>query len=193
METAIKIVEIFAFLSGLVYIVLELKQKDFMWYIGIATGIACAFSFAVQKLWASAGLNLYYVGISFWGILQWKKDKNAISNGKSEIHLNKISLKILLGSVLCFVFCSVLLIVILRFVGDGESELDAVITVMSAIAAFWLAKSYPEQWLIWFVADVLSAVMCLKSGMYWMAFLYMAYAAAAVYGYFYWRKKGIYL
>jgi len=45
METAIKIVEIFAFLSGLVYIVLELKQKDFMWYIGIATGIACAFSF----------------------------------------------------------------------------------------------------------------------------------------------------
>ena len=61
---------------------------------------------------------------------------------------------------------------------------------MSAIGTWWLARSYPQQWLVWIVADLLSPVLCLKTGMYWMAVLYLAYTASAVFGYYHWMRKG---
>lgn len=39
----IQAIEIFAFVTGLAYIVLEIFQKNAMWVLGIATGIACAY------------------------------------------------------------------------------------------------------------------------------------------------------
>ena len=67
----IKIIEIFALVTGVPYIVLEVLQKNSMWYFGIATGLACAYSFGVQHLWSNMALNLYYVVMSFWGLFQW--------------------------------------------------------------------------------------------------------------------------
>lgn len=73
MEGIIQAIEVFAFITGLAYIILEIGQKNLMWIVGIATGAACAFSFAVQHLWASMALNVYYVFISIWGLIQWRK------------------------------------------------------------------------------------------------------------------------
>ena len=64
---------------------------------------------------------------------------------------------------------------------------------MSAIATWWLVKSWPEQWLVWILADTLSTVLCLSAGMYWMAVLYAAYAASAVYGWLHWKRRGVYV
>ena len=72
MEGIIQAIEVFAFITGLAYIILEIGQKNLMWIVGIATGAACAFSFAVQHLWASMVLNVYYVLISIWGLIQWR-------------------------------------------------------------------------------------------------------------------------
>ena len=38
----IGIIEVFALVTGVPYIVLEVLQKNGMWYFGIATGLACA-------------------------------------------------------------------------------------------------------------------------------------------------------
>lgn len=196
METLFKAIEIFALVSGLAYVVLEILQKDAMWWVGIATGAACAFSFAVGKLYASMGLNVYYVGVSFWGILQWRRDRRLLEEEHSPagaLHLRRLSRRTGLISAAIFVFGTLALYGVLRLLGDSSSLLDAVVTVMSAIATWWLALSYPEQWLVWIVADLLSALLCLLSGMYWMALLYLAYAASAVYGWCYWKKKGQYI
>ena len=187
MELAVRTIELFAFITGIIYIILEIRQKNMMWVIGILTGLACSFSFAVQHLYASMGLNIYYVFVSIWGLVQWRRDKGALAGeGESVIHLNRLSLKtalvILLGSA-CLVF-------ILRLAGRSETSFDAVVAVMSAIGTWWLARSYPQQWLVWIVADLLSTVLCLKTGMYWMAVLYLAYTASAVFGYYHWMRKG---
>ena len=43
METVIKIIEIFAFATGIAYLILEIMQHNFMWIIGIATVLATGF------------------------------------------------------------------------------------------------------------------------------------------------------
>ena len=203
----IQAIEIFAFVTGLLYVILEIGQKNAMWVVGILTGVACAWSFGVQRLWASMGLNIYYVFVSVWGLYQWRQDSRLLSGGgtvaaaensseaapKASIHLRKPSRKTVLISSQVFVFGSLALIALLRLLNDQESAMDAIVTVLSAIGTWWLAKSYPQQWLIWIVADILSTILCLSVGMYWMALLYLAYAASAIYGWYHWTRRGAYL
>ena len=191
MELAIRLIEIFAFVTGLVYIVLEIQQKNLMWVLGILTGLACSFSFAVQHLYASTGLNVYYVFVSLWGLYQWKKDAGKIdSDSGASIHLNKLDARTMVISAILFVAGSLALVMLLRLIGGSETSIDAVTAVLSAIGTWWLAKSYSEQWLVWIVADLMSTILCLTAGMYWMTVLYVAYTVAAVYGYAHWRRNG---
>lgn len=195
----LQLIEIFAFVTGVLYLILEIAQKNAMWVIGILTGVACAYSFAVQRLWASMGLNIYYVFVSIWGLYQWRRDSRMLAAGEAEgaqsadIHLRRIPRKTLLVSGLVFIFGSLALIALLRLLHDQESAMDAVVAVMSAIGTWWLAKSYPQQWLVWIVADTLSTILCLSVGMYWMALLYVAYTASAVYGWFHWTRRGAWI
>ena len=192
----IQIIEIFAFVTGIIYIILEIGQKNSMWAVGILTGVACSYSFAVQHLWASMGLNVYYAAMSVWGLYQWRRDSMTLKSDNPEgatIHLAKPGKAVLLWSAVLMVIGTAGMIALLRALGDSSTVLDAVVAVMSAIGTWWLAKSYPQQWLIWIVADILSTVLCLVSGMYWMAILYLAYTLSAIYGYWHWTKNGRYI
>ena len=55
----IEYIEVFAAVTGVIYVVLEIMQRNVMWVVGILTAAACAFSFGVQHVWASMGLNIY--------------------------------------------------------------------------------------------------------------------------------------
>ena len=71
------------------------------------------------------------------------------------------------------------------------SYLDASVAVLSAVATWWLVKSYLAQWWLWIVADTMSILLCAMQGMWWMAALYVAYVAGAVVGLMYWKKHGV--
>jgi len=193
----IKLIEIFALVTGVPYIVLEVLQKNSMWYFGIATGLACAYSFAVQHLWSNMALNIYYAGMSVWGLYQWRKDSRAMEaeagDAAASIHLNRLGTKAALWSLAAFVAGTVVLIWALRLAGDSNVFLDAVTSSMSVVATFWLGRSIPYHWLVWIVANTALVVMCLDGGQHWLAVLYLAYVAAAVYGLFHWIRNGKYV
>ena len=195
--------EIFCLVTGIAYLLLEIGQKNAMWIVGIVTGVACAAVFGVERLYASMGLNLYYVGVSFYGLWQWKRDASALAAGvdpateggssPAAIHLRRPSGSVMAISAVLLVGGTALLWWILRLTGDSQSLLDAGVTVLSAIATWWLSRSIPQQWLLWIVADTLTAWMCARQGMYWMTALYVAYAVSAIYGWYHWKKKGSYV
>ncbi len=191
MDQVIQAIEIFALVTGIVYVVLEILQKNAMWVVGILTGAACAFEFAVTHVWASMGLNLYYVAMSVVGLIQWRKASGQVEEG--DIHLQKVSLKAGILSAVLFTAGTAVMIPVLKATGDPAPFLDAVAVMLSVVGTWWLAQSYLEQWLIWIVADVLTTALCLKTGQYWMAILYLAYIGSAVYGYIHWKSRGKYV
>ena len=191
MDQVIQAIEIFALVTGIVYVVLEILQKNAMWVIGILTGAACAFEFAVTHVWASMGLNLYYVAMSVVGLIQWRKASGQVEEG--DIHLQKVSLKAGILSAVLFTAGTAVMIPVLKATGDPAPFLDAIAVMLSVVGTWWLAQSYLEQWLIWIVADVLTTALCLKTGQYWMAILYLAYIGSAVYGYIHWKSRGKYV
>ena len=188
MVTLIQAIEIFALVTGIIYVILEIMQKNAMWVVGILTASACAFSFGVQHVWASMGLNIYYVVMSVIGLYKWRKDQGQVAEG--DIHLNTITKGAAFWSGIAALAGTLAFIWILRKTGDAAPELDAAATVLSIIGTWWLAMSYLEQWFIWIVADVITTTLCIVTGQYALAALYLAYIVSAVYGYFHWKRRG---
>ena len=188
MDTVIQAIEIFALVTGVIYVALEILQKNSMWVVGMLTGAACAFEFAVTHAWASMALNIYYVVMSVVGFIQWRKARAQVAEG--EIHLQEPSKKMIAWSIVLFFVGDLVLIRVLEAAGDVHSFLDGSATALSVVATWWLAQSYLQQWLLWILADILTTTLCLVSGQYWMAALYLVYIGSAVYGYFHWKKRG---
>ena len=191
--------QIFTLVTGVIYIVLEIRQKNFMWVVGVATSVAAMLVFFRQGLYASFGLNTYYLITSFVGLWQWRKDRKRLvgnqSSGQADdvIHLNRLTTSTLLISAVIAVVGTVALAWLMELVENPMSYLDAAVTVLSAVATWWLVKSYIQQWWLWIAADLLSTILCASQGMWWMTALYAAYTLSALIGYNHWKKKGQYV
>lgn len=193
------VMEIFTLVTGVIYIILEIRQKNFMWVVGIFTSLAAMLVFFRQGLYASFGLNTYYLITAFIGLWQWGRDKKKISaettasSGDDVIHLNRLSMKTVLISAAVSVAGTFALAWVMELLKNPMSYLDASVAVLSAVATWWLVRSYIAQWWIWILADAMSTILCATQGMWWMTALYAAYALSAIYGYIHWKKHGVYI
>ena len=190
--------EIFTLVTGVIYIVLEIRQKNFMWVVGIMTSVAAMWVFFRQGLYASFGLNTYYLVTSFIGLWQWGRDRKkleaAADNPDGDVlHLNRLSLKTVVATLIVAAAGIFLLSWLMKMLENPMSVLDAAVAVLSAVATWWLVRSYLEQWWLWILADALSTCLCITQGLWWMTALYAAYTLSAVYGYVHWKKNGVYI
>ena len=192
-----KAVEIFALVSGVIYVILEIRQKNFMWVLGILTSLASMWMFFSKGAYASFILNVYYFVTAFIGLWQWRRDKAVVDDG---IHIRRMNVKtavagLLSAGVLTFALsrgmdhlhaCGILK-------ENPMSLLDASIAAVSAVATWWLVRSYLEQWWLWIASNLLSIVLCAMFGMWWMMLLYVAYVVSSVIGLRYWKKHGVFI
>lgn len=192
--------EIFTLITGVIYIILEIRQKNFMWVVGILTSLAAMYVFFCQGLYASFGLNTYYLVTSFIGLWHWRRDKEILqAEGDDSVHLNRLNLSsVLAGGLVAVIGVLALTLGMAQLAKLGLQEnpmslLDATATMLSVVATWWLVKSYIQHWWLWIIADALSTALCLSLGMWWMAALYGAYTASAIIGYMHWKRNGIYL
>lgn len=195
------VVEIIGVIAGLLYLFLEIKQKNAMWLIGIILAVAYIVIFAQEKLFATMALHIYYLGVSVYGWIQWKKDADKLqsqvgesANGDASIFVNKLSWKVVAVSFLCTAILYFLLAFVLnKYTGDPNPQVDAAFTALSALGTYWLSRSYVEQWLIWIVTDVVGVFLYFSQGLYPTTILYSIYTISAIYGFYHWKKKGLVL
>ena len=194
--------QIFTLVTGVIYIILEIRQKNLMWVVGIATSLAAMWVFFRQGLYASFGLNTYYLITAFIGLWQWGKDRQklgTVTPKKSKkkniptIHLNRLPLKTVIVSVVAMIVGTYGMAQLMELLENPMSYLDSAVTVMSVVATWWLVRAYIQQWWLWIVADALSAVLCATQGMWMMTALYGAYSLSAIYGYIHWKRYGQYI
>ena len=190
--------EIFTLVTGVIYIILEIRQKNLMWVVGILTSLAAMWVFFRQGLYASFALNTYYLVTSFIGLWQWRKDIDRISEDGSEqkdgtVRLKRLSIKTVAVSAFAVVAGTLALAFLMELLENPMSYLDSAVAVLSAVATWWLVRCYIQQWWLWIAADTVSTVLCASQGLWWMAALYAAYAVSAIIGYIHWKKHGRYI
>ena len=188
--------QIFTLVTGVIYIILEIRQKNSMWLVGILTILAAMWVFFRQGLYASFGLNTYYLITAFIGLWQWRRDKgslDAAEEGDGLIHLNRLTWQTVLMSAIVTAAGILGLAEIMELLENPMSYMDSAVAVLSAVATWWLVRSYLQQWWLWIAANGLSVALCAAQGMWWMVILYIIYTAAAIIGLRHWKKKGEYV
>jgi len=151
-----------------------------MWVVGIVTSLVYIYIFTKNGFYAMAGLNIYYVAISFYGLWSWKVAPDICRAGW------RITSVCLLAIIVLFFLLSM---VLGRFTDSPIPYSDALITSLGIVASWMLSKSYIEQWWIWIAANILAACIAAWQGLYPSAVLFVAYTVAAVVGVRRWRNK----
>lgn len=190
--------EIFGVIFGFLYLFLEFRKSNLMWVVGLGMALVYAIVYCQQGIYAYMCFQIYYILVSVYGFIQWGKDrlmnKGSGSGNVQEdrITYRKVSLKVLAVSVLVYTAATVFMVYVLGgYTDDSMPWADSSVTVLSAIATYWLSRSYREQWLMWMIVNMLTVIISFNLALYPTAVLYTVNTIASVWGYFYWKKKGV--
>lgn len=194
-----QLLEYFGVLTGLLYLLLEIRQHRAMWVVGFLTSLVYVFVFFFSKIYADMGLNIYYVAISIYGFWQWTR-KKAINEGKTNqstsaneaILYRNMTFPLFAGIALAILAIYALLYYILHNFTDSPIPAgDAFTTAVGIVATWMLARRIIEHWIFWIIVNCVSVYLYYLRGLYPTMFLYICYAILAAVGLYTWKKKGI--
>ena len=181
-------IEIFGVVTGILYVILEVKQNRFLWPLGIVTSAAYIYIFFSGKFYADMGLQVYYVLISIYGWYYWSRGGE--KSGKGELPVVSINRQQLILLFLTFAFSWVLIYFVLDRYTDSSVPLgDSFTTALAIVATWMLTRKIIEQWFLWIIANVVSIALYIYKGLYPTVILYAVYAGMAVYGYLEWKRS----
>ena len=159
-----QLLEYFGVLTGLLYLLLEIRQHRAMWVVGFLTSLVYVFVFFFSKIYADMGLNIYYVAISIYGFWQWTR-KKAINEEKTNqnapaneaILYRNMTFPLLTGIILAILAIYALLYYILHNFTDSPIPAgDAFTTAVGIVATWMLARRIIEHWIFWIIVNCVS-------------------------------------
>ena len=77
-------IEIFGAVTGILYVVLEIRQNILLWPIGIITSGVYIWVFFTGKFYADMSLQGYYLAISILGWYWWMRGRNGHAGRANE-------------------------------------------------------------------------------------------------------------
>lgn len=184
-------IEIFGALTGIIYVLLEIRQNIWLWPIGIITSSVYIWVFFTSKFYADMSLQVYYLVISVLGWYWWVRGKREGSNAKTE-ELKVTRLKRSTGLIIAGVFVilyGIMWMVLSKLTDSPVPEWDSFITSLSVVATWMLARKIYEHWYLWVIVNSVSVAIFLIRGLYPTMALYAVYGVMSFLGMIEWRKS----
>lgn len=186
-----RLLEYFGVITGLLYLILEIRQHKAMWVVGFLTSLLYVFVFFFSKIYADMGLNIYYVGISIYGFRKWAYTKKEVVKDHT-IYYRHVTGLYAGGIILAISALYGFLYYVLHNWTDSPIPAgDAFTTSVGIVATWMLARRIIEHWVLWIIVNFVSVYIYFLRGLYPTMFLYICYAILAIAGYYTWKKKGI--
>jgi nicotinamide mononucleotide transporter len=190
-------IELFGAITGIVYVILEIRQVTWLWPVGIITSAVYVWVFFTGKLYADMSLQVYYVVISFLGWYWWvrgrrgegaQEDVNKKITKALKVTGIKLKLAIKLTIILVFFYAGIYL-ALSRLTDSPVPAWDAFITSLSIIGTWMLARKIYEHWYLWIMVNSVSVILCLMRGLYPTVGLYAVYLVMSFIGLYQWKKS----
>ena len=144
-------IELAASLFGLVYVVFEVLQKNFMWYLWVLTSITFGIVYYYSHIYAYMGLQIYYVAMGIYGIYSWRRAKALAKRAAAQpatqpgelgsedadiLVVRKMSREVAILSTLFSIIVFFILTYILKCTEDPNPWLDSFFSVIRILATF---------------------------------------------------------
>lgn len=181
-------IEIFGAATGLIYLYFEIKQKIWLWPLGIITSSFYIYIFYTSKFYADMSLQVYYLAISIYGWYHWLH--GGCKSTKTELPVTHITQKkaIMLLTITIALFVG--LWAILDKLTDSPVPIgDAFTTALSITATWMLARKIIEHWYLWVIVNAVSLGLYVYKGLYPTSVLFLFNTIMSVVGYYQWRDN----
>ena len=137
------------------------------------------------NLWVESAEQFYYLITMVLGVFIWKKNTEK-PNG--EVKAKKLSVKKFVCTVVALAVVSVGIYFLDVALGGAAPLLDTLSLSIAVIANLLCTFCYKEQWLLWFVLDIVQTILYFVVGQPIMAVMYIAWTINCVYGWYNWSK-----
>lgn len=182
----IDIYELLGLIFGLLAVILLIKENILTWPAGILYCFISLYIFLEAKLYQDFGLTIFFLVMNIYGWYSWRKPKDILAD---KLSITKTDLNSwLVLSLIAVVYILSTGYLFNRFTDASLPYADATTTGLSLIAMWMTAKKKLENWILWFVVDILATIVYVIKGIDFYALLYFIYIGLAVIGYLNWRK-----
>lgn len=137
------------------------------------------------KLWVESAEQMYYLITMIIGVFIWKKN---INKSTAEIKPKKLNVPKLILTICGLVVASVAIYFIDVAIGGTAPLLDTLSLSIAIVANILCTMCYKEQWILWFVLDVVQTILYFVIGQPIMGVMYIAWTINCVYGWYNWNK-----
>lgn len=173
-------------LSGVISVVLcsQKKLSFYFWsFLQLITFIILAYQ---HQLYGKILENIFYGITMIFGVIIWNNNsKNGEVKPKS-MQINDwliVSIHLILG-IICLYF-------LLNEVNGSQPLLDATTTVLAIVAQLLMIFRYKEQWIFWFILDILCVIIWIIENNWCMVMQYIFWTTNCIYGYYMWNKNNL--
>ena len=178
--------ELLAATLGLVSITLQIRQSLWYWPVSIVMTAMYIAVYIDQTLYAEMLLQIYFLLMCLYGWWSWKCG----GKQKSELVVSRLSAgkwpPVLAIILLLFVTLGALMS---RFTNNDAPWIDALVTAISFVATWLLARKKLENWLLWIIANLLSIGLYWHKAMYPTLVLFIVLVVLAFVGHQRWRRE----
>ena len=166
-------------IAGVISVVLCSQKKYAFYFWGLIQLITIIIISVQSGLYGKILENLFYLVTMFIGMFLWSKK---LTDTRT---MNKIDY----GIFCLFItpLCLWSAFTLTKTYNSGYVLLDTITTTIGMVAQMMLILRFKEQWLLWFILDVLCIILWTKTGNWCLVAQYIFWVINCIYGYFYWR------
>jgi nicotinamide mononucleotide transporter len=178
-------------LTSLAYIWLAAKERPLCWAFGIVScGLWAWADFFNYNLWVDGLLQIFYVGMGFWGLYAWQSASTQSSEQQYNTKITSWGLDRNVKLVLLGLALTVALgFLFKKYTPTSFPYADALVTSFSIIATVLTIKKVLDGWVYWVVFDAMAIVLFWLKDAVLVAFVMVVYTLMAGYAWRQWRRK----
>ena len=180
------LLELVAVVFAVAYLVLAVKENSLCWYAAGISTLIFLFIFWDVKLYMESGLQIYYLGMAFYGWYQWR----GANRETASLRVSKWRAK---QHVIALALIATLTLISGSLLNSGTDAnlpyLDSFTTWASVVTTFMVARKILENWFYWLVIDYVSIYLYLDRELYFTSLLFAIYIVIIFFGWFAWNRS----
>lgn len=180
-----------SFISGVAGMVsvVQCSEKRYSFYFWsflqmITYGIICY----QQNLYGKIIENGFYFITMVLGLIVWWKHLD----NKQRVRTKTLGFNSTIGVILGSFGLTIMGYVLLLNFGGAHPFFDSITTVLGIVAQILMMLRYKENWILWFIQDIICIAMWISIENWFMVVQYVFWTINCVYGFILWGRKNQY-
>lgn len=186
-------VEFVAVILGIASVWYARRENILVYPTGIVSVLIFVFICFNARLYADAGINLFYFAMSVYGWYNWTRPAgnngqlaisvNSLKRQWAYIGLTALSYWLILGLIWLFNYDDTV------YMKSYVPWVDSFTTSVFLVGMLLMARKKVENWTYWIIGDIVSIPLYFMKGLVFTSFQYLVFLIIAVMGLIEWRRR----